>query len=667
MLRTTCPRDCYDSCGIVAVERSGRPPLIRGDPDHPVSRGTLCPKCSAAYNGVFQNPSERLVSPLRRAGRKGSGSFVPISWVEAYSEIANRLKPLVDAGQGRLVLNAHYTGTFALIGYHFPLRFFNRLGATEVEPDTICNQAGHTALELVYGTSLDGFDPRQSVNAAAILVWGANPAHSGPHAAEHWLGEAPGPVVVVDPIRTTTAAASQLHLAPRPGTDAALAFALIHALDRDGWVDREFLDRHCVGGDELLQLARPWTPARGEAATGVPTADIEQAARLLGSGPFLLWIGQGLQRQPRGGNIVRAVSALPAVTGAIGKPGGGFLYLNGMAGRGADGDYLTAPHLRSQPTEALSHLDLAGALEDPARSQALFCWNINIAASNPEQARIMAALGREDLFTVAVDLFMTDTAAQADLVLPAASFLEHDDLVLSYFHHSISAQRAVLAAPGAARPNSAIFRGLATAMGWDDPELHEPDEQIIATVLERSGAVVDFATLCQVGTIWPGPPAVQFCDLRFPTPSGRIELRSESAARDGLPALPQPLADPPPADGRLRLLSPASDVSLNSLYGNEPKLAGRSGPLRVRLHPSEAAARGLAAGEVVEVLSPAGSLRLEVAVDDSVPPGVALVPKGRWPSRQPQGANVNVLTTARPSDMGRSSAIHGTEVTISRV
>jgi anaerobic selenocysteine-containing dehydrogenase len=668
MLRTTCPRDCYDSCGIVAIERPGRPALIRGDPAHPVSRGTLCAKCSAAYNGVFQDSSERLTTPLRRHGPKGARAFVPITWNEANAEIAAKLRPLVESDQGRLVLNTHYTGTFAVIGYHFPLRFFNRLGATEVDPDTICNKAGHTALELLYGTSLDGFDPRQSINAASILVWGANPAHSAPHQASHWLANSPGPVIVVDPVRTKTAAVADLHLTPRPGTDAALAFALIHVLERDGRADRRFLAQHCVGGDELLRMAQRWTPDRGEQTTGVAAADIEQAARWFGSGPSLLWIGQGLQRQLSGGNVVRAVATLPAVTGAIGRPGGGFLYLNGMEGRGVDGDYLTAAHLGVDGPQALSHMDLAPALEDPAQSRVLFCWNINIAASNPEQARLKTALAREDLFTVVVDLFMTDTAACADVVLPAASFLEHDDLVLSYFHQSVSAQRAILSPPGVARPNSTIFRGLAAAMGWHDPELHEPDEEIIATVLERSGVGADFEQLCQVGTIWPAPePTLQFGDLRFPTPSGRIEIRSEAATLAGLPDLPQPFADPPPTAGRLRLLSPASETSLNSLYGNERKLDARTGPIRVALHPAEAASRGLDAGEVVEVRSQAGSLRLALALDDAVPPGVALIPKGRWPSRQPGGANVNAITEARSTDMGHSSAIYGTEVTVTAV
>ncbi|MHB8505729.1 MAG: molybdopterin-dependent oxidoreductase, partial [Acidimicrobiales bacterium] len=505
-LRTTCPRDCYDACGIVLVPRDGRTPIVRGDPDHPVSRGKLCAKCSTAYNGVFLDPAARVTTPLRRSGPKGTGSFEPISWDEAAAEVAAHLRPLAAGGAATAVLTAHYTGTFAMIGFHFPLRLAYRLGATDVDPDTICNKAGHVALEYLFGTSLDGFDPRSVADAASVLVWGANPSASAPHQDEHWLGEAPCPVIVVDPLRTPTAARADIHLQLRPGSDAALAFGMLHVLDRDGLADRAWLTAHAVGGDELLSIAAGCDPAWTESATGVPAALVEEAARRFGAGPSLLWIGQGLQRQPRGGNVVRAVASLPAVTGALGRPGGGFLYLNGEGTRGIDGAYLAAAHLARPDAEApVSHLDLVERLEDPERSRALICWNINIVGSNPQQARLRRALAREDLFTVVVDPFPTDTTDYADVVLPAATFLEQDDIVASYFHHSLSPQVRLLDPPGEALPNSEIFRRLAAAMGYDEPELYEPDRHIIGRMLADTGVGLDFDQLARAGTVWPSP------------------------------------------------------------------------------------------------------------------------------------------------------------------
>jgi len=662
LIRTTCPRDCYDACGVEVALRDGRIRHVRGDRAHPVSRGRLCRKCATAYNGVILDPRARLTQPLRRNGPKGTGTFVAVSWEEALAEISEHLRAI----PGESVLNAHYTGTFALLGYHFPQRFFNRLGATEVDPDTICNKAGHVALEYLFGTSTDGFDPRTASEAAAILVWGANPSASAPHQHEHWLGEAPGAVIVVDPVRTPSAAAADLHLAPFPGSDAALAFALAHVIARDGLLDRELLSEHAVGFEELEPLLEPCTPAWGEAATGVPSTLIEEAARRYGEGPSLLWIGQGFQRQPRGGNAVRAVGALAALSGNLGRPGTGVLYLNGAHSRALDEDYVAGVSLRGpEMPEPVSHMDLVDRLGDPHASRALFCWNINIAASNPEQTRLRAALAREDLFTVAIDLFATDTTDFADIVLPAASFLECDDIIASYFHLCLGAQVKAVEPPGDGLPNTEIFRRLATAMGFEEPELHEPDAQVIATLLAPTG--VSFAALAAAGTIWTSDePQIQFADLRFPTPSGRIELASERAAADGLPRVAEPHADPRPGPGLLRLLTPASPWILNDSFANDRKLARRIGTATVAVHPADAAQRGLAEGDDVVLANGSGRLALTLALSDLLPRGVAYATKGRWPKLESARANVNVLNPGDRSDMGDSTAVHGVEVTLER-
>lgn len=661
-VRTTCPRDCYDSCGVLVIQRNGRT-VVRGDPADPVSRGRLCRKCSIGYNGAFLDPSVRLAAPMVRIGAKGGGEFRTVGWDEALALVAERVGAAVDAAGAASVLNAHYTGTFSTLAYGFPMRFFNRLGATEVDPDTVCNKAGHVALDYVYGTSLVGFDPRSARDAEAIMVWGANPSASAPHAHEHWLAEAPGAVIVVDPIRTGTAAQADVHLQPFPGSDAALAFAIMHVIERDELSDHRFLTAHTLGSEELLGMLAPCTPEWGERVTGVPAADIERAARLYAGGPALLWIGQGLQRQPTGGNIVRAVSLLPALTGNLGRPGSGFLYLNDQAP--IDADWLAGAHLGAPP-KAISHMDLAACLEDDTRSRALFCWNINIAASNPEQGRLRAALVREDLFSVVVELFPTDTTDYADVVLPAASFLEFDDVVTPYFNLEVSAQVAAVDPPGEALANQEIFRRLARAMGYTDPELFEPDDLLLDEIVRQTGVARSFEELAEARCIPLSPdPVVQFGERRFPTPSGRVEIASAAAEADGHPRIPQPWADERPRGGSFRLLSPASAWTLNDTFANDRKIAQAMGRATVTLHPDDATRLDVRDGDRVTAANRHGTLTgLVVRVSDVVPPGVALSPKGRWPRRESNHANVNVLNPGSKADLGESTAVHGVQVDI---
>jgi anaerobic selenocysteine-containing dehydrogenase len=665
IVRTSCPRDCYDGCGVAVIKRGERIVKVLGDPDHPVSRGALCGKCAVAYNGAWRDPALRLSRPLRRCGAKGEGAFRPIGWDEALDEIAGRLRRLLaDAGPASL-WHAHYTGTCSLIAGSFPMRFFNRLGAGEVEPDSICNLAGQVALEYLYGTAATGFDPRSAAAADCLLLWGINPSASAPHAHKHWLKETAAKLVVVDPIATPTAQAADLHLQPFPGTDAVLAFALLHVLQREGLTDRGFIDRHTLGWEEIAPDIAATTPERAAAITGVPAARIEAAARLYGAGPALLWLGQGLQRQPLGGNVMRACALLPAATGNLGRRGGGFCYLNGSGRKGIDQDYLTAPHLRAEPVRKLSHMDLAAALGDRARSRALFCWNINIAASNPQQELLRQGLRRDDLFLVVADLFLTDTARFADLVLPAASFLEFDDMTSPYFHLSLGAQVKATTPPGEALPNQEIFRRLARAMGYSEPEHYESDVAILDALAAQAGIAGGFAALAAAGSVMVSPePVVQFADRRFPTPSGKVEIASARAQGDGHPRTPRPLADPRPTAGRLRLLSPASPWLMNSSYGNDPRIAALAGAPAILLHPDDAAGRGLAEGMLAAVANETGSLLLPVRCDPLLPRGVALSPKGAWPQAQPGGRNINWLNPGRKSDMGESSAVHAVEVTV---
>lgn len=662
VIRTTCPRDCYDSCGIAVVKRDDSVKVL-GDPDHRVSRGALCGKCAIAYNGAWRDPAERLLTPLKRVGPKGEGRFQPISWDEAIGIVAERLEAILAAHGPEPIFHCHYTGTCSLLAGAFPMRFFNRLGASEVEPDSICNLSAHAALGYMYGTSTLGFDPRTAKDAACILVWGANPSASAPHAHKHWLKEAPGKIVVIDPVRHPTAAAAHLHLQPFPGSDAALAFSLLHAIRREGLLDRAYLAQHTLGWEEIEAKLDACTPAWGEAQTGVPAALIEAAARLYGRGPSLLWLGQGLCRQPQGGNIFRAAALLPPATGNLGKPGTGFLFLNGGARKGIDGDDIEGAQLRKLPRRAISHMDLCATLEDPAKSRALLCWNINIAASNPDQARLHRALAREDLFTVVIDLFRTDSADFADIVLPAASFLEFDDIVSSYFNLTLSAQSKALEPMGQALPNQEIFRRLARAMGFTEPALFEPDPPILDRIARSCRLEGGYEALKARATVdlWP-EPVLQFEDGKFPTASGKIEIASAKAAADGHPAAPLPTVDPRPEAGRFRLLSPASAWLMNSSYGNDPGIQAKLGPERIAIHPEDAAALGIAAGDKVRLENETGRLLVEAEIAAMVPRGVLLGAKSRWPKALGARANINALNPGRKSDMGESSAVHGVEV-----
>ena len=666
---TTCPRDCYDTCGIIVNKTNDKIIQVRGDPDHPVSQGKLCKKCSIAYNHEWIDYKSRLTQPLRRIGNKGEGKFEPVTWDVACAEIASKLKSVINLYGSQAIFNAHYTGTISLLAFMFPMRFFNKLGATEVNPDTICNMAGHVALNYMYGTSLDGFDPRMVDKAKCIIVWGGNPSASGPHVNQHWLNEAKAKVIVIDPIRTETAEAADIHLQLFPGSDAALAYTMLNVIHGAGLIAHDFVKANTVGWEEIETKLPECTLTWGESMTGVPAALIEEAALIYAKGPSLLWMGQALQRQPKGGNIMRSCALLPALTGNLGKPGAGFLYLNwDLPLRHIDDAYLAAHHLSSAVVPKISHMDLAANLENVDKCKALFAWNINIAASNPEQGRLKKALLREDLFTIALDLFPTDTTDFADYVLPAASFLEFNDLVAGYFNLTLSAQVKVTEPIGEALPNQEIFRRLASAMEYLEPELYESDEAILDNLMLKANLGETFTTLAAKGTISvPKNPRIQFEDLKFSTPSGKIELASSAAEADGHPRVPSPDADHQPKHGYLRLLSPSSLWSLNSSFGNISKIQSHASRASVLMHPEDAAARFLKSEDSALVSNATGQLQLIVKTADTIPRGVVVVPKGRWPKNELNSANVNLLNSGIKTDMGESSAVHGIEVMVTRL
>jgi anaerobic selenocysteine-containing dehydrogenase len=644
-IKTTCPRDCYDACGISVRVHQGAIQKVMGDKDHHVSVGKLCGKCAVAY------------------GKKGTANFEPVAWDVALTEIAARLEHILAGYDAHAIYHTHYTGTVSMIAGVFPTRFFNRLGATEVDPDTVCNKAGHAVLADMFGTSLSGFDPDQLASARCLMIWGANPSHSAPHMHSGWVKSPDARLIVIDPIAHETARTADMHLQLKPGSDAALAFGMLHIIKKAGLISHAFIERHVHGFDDIEVEIDAATPERTSALTGVTPALIEQAALAFAAGPSLLWLGQGVQRQPRGGNAFRAIPLLSIATGQIGKPGMGFCYMNGPETRGVDAGFLLGNELRSDGDASISHIDLADHLNDSRKMKALFTWNNNIVASSPGSKAIRRGLERDDLFTVVTDLFITDTAAYADYVLPAASFLEFDDIVFPYFHDTVSAQAKAVEPLGQSLPNQEIFRRLAQVMGFKEPELYESDISMIARLLRQTSFEGNFEDLKMIGTARLNRvPRVQFEELRFNTPSGRIEVRSERLAKQGHPAAPVAHADKAPSGDRLRLLSPASEWLMNSSYGNDEKILARLGSPKVRLNQRDAERRNLAQGETVALLTEAGSIELVVEISADVPEGVALAHKGRWPCKSGGAVNINVLNSGLRTDIADSSAVHGIEV-----
>ncbi len=665
VVRTTCPKDCYDCCGINVRMENDAIVSVTGNTDHPSNQGALCAKCSIAYNGTWLDENARLLYPLRRNGPKGSGEFVRISWDEALTEVADRLQGIMSSQGADRIYHTHYTGTCSFIAGEFPGRFFDHLGATEVDPDTICNKAGHVAWNYVFGDSLNGFDPRTVKDSNCILVWGANPSACGPHVNKLWLRESDAKVIVIDPIAHETAQHADLFLQVRPGSDAALAFSMAHVIERDGLLDENFIRDHVLGYDDIAEDIKACTPQWGAKQTGVPAHLIEEAARLYAAGPSILWLGQGLQRQHLGGNIFRACAMLAAISGNLGKPGAGAYYLNDTIGIG-ERRGLAQPFKPDDGTDEkplASQMDMPDLLGDPDAVSAYVVWNSNPLASNPALSKMKAGLEREDLFTVVVECFMTDTADYADIILPAASFLEFDDLCANYFQLLIGPQAKCTEPMGEALPNQEIFRRLAKRMGLEAADLYESDADMIDGFLGDCGAGVTWAELKDKGWAYiSDEPLVLWRDGRFSTPSGKVEIASERAKQDGLPYTPQPMADTPAEAGKYRLLSPADKNLMNSSFGNDEKVRKLLGPANVTINPDDAVSLDIAEGDEVILSNSAGELVLSALISNQVPKGVLLSHKSRWPKHEPSGTNVNVLHIPQKTDMGESTCVHNTEV-----
>jgi anaerobic selenocysteine-containing dehydrogenase len=673
-VRGACPHDCPDTCGVVTEVRDGRAVAFRGDPDHPITRGWLCAKVRPYLDHVYH--PDRLLYPLRRVGPKGSGRWQRVSWSDALAEIAGRWRAICAEHGPEAILPYSYSGTLGLVQMTVSsARLWNRLGASQLER-SICGAAAEYAVEATLGRR---WSPPYAdvVHSKLVILWGHNPVCTAPHFMP-FLREAQHrgcKVVVIDPRRTQSARGADLHLAPLPGTDGALALGVAHVLVAEGLHDEAWLATHTVGWPELWQRLRDYPPARVAALTGLAEQDVVGLARLYGGvRPGLIKIADGLNRNRNGGQNVRAVCCLPALTGQYGRPGGGLAYsTSGYLKWDAMAVNRLPPTSRSVNMNRLGAALLGEVTGPPIRS--LYVFGANPAASAPRAARIVEGLRRDDLFTVVHELFLTDTADYADLVLPATSQLEHTDLHKSYGHTFVTYNRPAIAPLGECKSNWEVMGLLADALGFDEPWLHQTADEVIDEVLAATAAHnpalrgltperlrAEGAVPLDLG----GPP---FAGGRFPTPSGKVELYSRAMADAGLDPLPGTFVAPDDgdADGEaaqaLHLVSGAAHHFVSSSLGSQAGLLRNAGPAFVEMHPSDAEVRGIRDGDTVVVENGRGSVRLRAVVTDGVRPGVVVSPKGRW-AKLNGGRNVNWTTSDTLGDMAGQSTFHSNRVCV---
>ena len=672
--RSACPYDCPDTCGLLVEVEAGRAVAVRGDPEHPWSRGSLCAKM-ARYQATVHAPS-RLTTPLVRAGAKGSGAFRPASWDEAVALVAARWKEIISRHGAEAILPYSYAGTMGLVQRNAGHAFFHALGASRLDR-TICSPAKEAGWRAVMGDTIAP-DPEEAARSDLIVLWGLDALSTHLHfAARVKTARQHGArVVLVDTYATPTAALADRVFLVRPGSDGALALGVLHVLARDGRVDRAFVAAHVEGFDALEREVLPeWTPARTAAVSGLSPEAVEELAASLGRAraPFLR-VGSGLSRYGNGAMNVRAIVCIPAALGAWARPGGGVLCSTSSA-QAFDLSALTREDLQPRPTRLVNMNRLGHALtrlEGPP-VMALYVYSSNPAAVAPDQNAVLAGLAREDLFTVVHERFLTDTARFADVVLPATTSLEHPDLYRAYGHYAIQRTRAILPPAGEARSNWDVFRRLARAMGMEDPFFHQDADELIELLLDRPSPLREGLDRAALDAGRAVRLRVEGTPARFRTPSGKIEVRNPRL-REPLPrALPTHVErDAAGAGGApslpLRLMTAPSPWGLNSSFVQErDDLRARAGPMALRMSPGDAAARGLASGELVEAWNAQGAVTFTLSVAAEVPAGLVVAPGVRRLADAPGARTVNALTSQRLTDEAGGSTFYDTAVEVGRV
>lgn len=641
----TCPRDCYDTCSLVTRVRTGKIHSVEPNAKHPFTQKLVCSKGKNLQQYVYSK--QRLKHPLRRIGKKGSGEFERITWSEALSEIAGEIKERSTEHGTDSILQYGYAGTMGLIQRYFPSRFFNAIGASEALP-TICSSAGDKALEIVYGSTL-GMMPDEIEKCRLIVVWGMNPAWSSPHAHEilKRAKKRGAKIYVVDPFKTATTEMGT-HIRIRPTTDAVLALGCVnHIIDNRLYLE-EYVDRNTVGFERLAEIAKKFDMNTISKKTGLKIRELEDfMADYVSLRPSCIMLGYGFQRHRNGGETVRAISVLPALIGET----RGFFYSTDLGG--FDMDYLKGKSLTSRRKVYHNMVDLGRTLES-GKVKMVFVYNSNPLATLPNQPLVRKGFESEEIYTVVHDLFMTDTADQADIVLPATSFFEHFDINTSYFHQYLSLNEKAIEPVGEARSNSDLFRALATEMGLTARELHEEDEKVARTLISKSKMVDGrFEQLQKRGYLKLKVPDRKL----FQTPSGKIELYSESAEKEGLGGLPSHVD----VKGRFpyMIISPVHKFLVRSQYHQRwPAIQ----PV-VYISPEDAAEEQVEDGSSITLKNEFGRWEVECEVSDAVPRGTLMTYSVLWPKLS-GGTNVNFITTDFVQRYGQCSAMNSTFVRI---
>ena len=653
---------------LVHVE-DGRATRVEGDPDHPVTRGFLCGKV-AQYLEREYHP-ERLLHPMRRIGAKGEGRFERISWDTALDTIATRLKVTAAEYGPESILPYSYGGNMGFLnGGSMDRRFFHRLGASRLDR-TICATAGGTALMEALGAKT-GTEPEQFAQAKLILVWGANvhgtSVHLWPFIVEARRRGAK--LITIDPVLTKTAALADQHLYINPGTDLALALGLMHVIIGEGLEDKDYVARHTSGFAELADLVRGYPPERVSGLTGIAAEDIVNLARQYATTrPAVIRANYGLQRSERGGRAMQAIACLPALTGSWKDAGGGFC-LSTSGAFTVDRAALERLDLQPHPARLVNMSMLGEALTE-LDVQALVVYNSNPAAVAPNSNRVRKGLLREDLFTVALEQFATDTTDYADIVLPVTTFLENTDLYLAYGHYYIQMARPALEAPGECKSNVEIFRLLAARMGFDEACFRDTEDDMIRQALASGHTYLDGISLerldregsVRLNVSPAGEPFQPHAQGGFLTPSGKCEFKAET------------LAYVPPVESRqgdaallkrfpLELISSKNNDSMNSTFGYRDQVDEQTA--RAMVHPDDAAARGIGWGDTVRVFNDRGSLRLPVEIAAKVQRGVVRVPSVRWAKKAGDRQSVNVLTPERLTDIGAGAVFYSCLVEVEK-
>ena len=679
-VRGGCPHDCPDTCAWTVSVENGRATDVRGDADHPFTRGGLCAKVNHFLEDRTYHP-DRLLHPLRRNGPKGSGSFEQITWDAALDEVATRLRSVIDDSGAQAVLPYSYLGTQGTLqSSAVSDPFFARLGATALDR-SICGSAGVHGLAVTMG-SRPGLLPEELVHSRTIILWGTNTISTNLHlwpfirdARDHGAT-----VVVVDPSRTRTAAAADQHVAPMPGTDAALALGLMHVIVDEGLHDEDYIERHTVGFDSLRERLAEYPPARVEQITRVDSEQVRDLARRYATQrPAAIRMLVGMNHHAHAANAYRTIACLPALVGAWREHGGGLCHMTFHFSQLIDRTCGVAIEARDDVRE-VNMVQLGRALTDPAMDppvRALVVYNSNPLVIAPEQNLVRSGLMREDLFTVVVEHFLTDTAACADIVLPATTQVEHHDVLWSWGQTYLTLNERAIPPVGEALPNTEIFRRLGVRMGYDDPAFTRTDEELVTAALAPLGSERQ-RLLRRQGWIRLDTEAdrLPYADGGFATPSGRCELYSQAMADAGLDPLPGYAAatESPAGDPVLAAIYPLALVTakgahhfLNSSYGNVERALRAERTPTVDLHPDDAAARGVVDGDRVLVFNDRGGVEAVARVGGRVRSGVASLPSGWWASRSPSGVSANALTGDGLTDLGGSGVFHSTLVEVERL